>query len=194
MLCKRHNNALSPVDSTAGAFLKGILKTPEFLRSEELRLLSLSGDNFERWMLKTLCTHIIVVGKFGKAWEPPLEWLEILWNMKPFPAGCGLYFNHEVGQSTSDVPKLALRVLTCPGVEGATGGVFELGAFRLALAMVPPNRHQICDSVLVPKYYRPSDFVITYGNREVLLSLGWDTPVVPQRIRISWTPNSSSRN
>jgi hypothetical protein len=190
VLCKRHNNALSPLDSTAGAFFKGILKAPQFLQNNDLRVLILSGDDLERWILKTLCTHILVMGKFGKNWEPPLEWLEILWSVKPFPPGCGLYFNHEVGQSTPDMAKLALRVLTSPGIAGATGAMVELGPYRFGLAMVPPNPHQTSESVLIPKFYRPSDFVISYGNHEVVYSFSWEAPVVPRRIGISWAPNS----
>jgi len=33
-------------------------------------------------------------------------------------------------------------------------------------------------------YYRPSDCVITYENREVVYSFGWEAPVVPRRIGI----------
>jgi hypothetical protein len=161
----------------------------EFLQNHDLRVLILSGDDLERWMLKTLCTHILVTGKFGPNWEPPLEWIEILWSMKPFPPGCGLYFNHQMGQSTPDAAKLAFRVLTSPGIVGSTGAIVELAAHQFALAMVPPNPHQASDSALIPKYYHPSDFVITYGKREVVYSLGWDTPVVPRRIGISWAPN-----
>lgn len=190
VLCKRHNNALSPLDSTAGAFLKGILKTPEFLQNHDLRVLMLSGDDLERWILKTLCTHVLVVRKFGENWEPPLEWLEILWGTKPFPPGCGLYFNHEVGQSAPDTAKLSLRVLTSPGIAGPTGAMIELAAYRFALAMVPPNPHQTPDSVLVPTYYRPSDLVITCGKREVVYLFGWEALVIPRRIGISWAPNS----
>jgi hypothetical protein len=61
VLCKRHNNALSPVDAAMGLFLKAILDTPNFLRNQELRVLMLSGDDLERWILKTLCTHIVAV-------------------------------------------------------------------------------------------------------------------------------------
>ncbi len=190
VLCKRHNNALSPLDTTAGAFFKAILKTPEFLQNHELRVLILSGDDLERWILKTLCTHIVVTRKFGANWEPPLEWLSILWGMKPFPPQCGLYFNHEVGQSMPDTPMVALRVLTSEGMAGATGAVVELGAYRLALAMVPPNPQQTSDSVLIPSYYRPSDFVISCGKSEVVYSLGWDAPVVPRLIGITWAPST----
>jgi len=91
--------------------------------------------------------------------------------------------------SAPDTAKLALRVLTSPGIAGATGAMVELAAFRFGLAMVPPNSQQTADSVLIPKYYRPSDFVITCGNREVVYSFGWEAPVVPRRIGVSWAPN-----
>lgn len=191
VLCKRHNNALSPLDATAGAFFKAILKTPEFLQNHESRVLIVSGDDLERWILKTLCTHVLAVRKFGENWEPPREWLEILWSMKPFPPRCGLYFNHEVGQSAPDMAKIGFRVLTSSGFPGATGAMVELGGYRFALAMVPPNPQQTSDSVLIPDYYRPSDFVITYGKHEVMYSLGWEGPVAPRRIGVSWAPNPS---
>ena len=65
VLCKRHNNALSPVDVAMGRFLKAILNTPDFLRNQDLRVLILSGDDLERWILKTLCTHTVAVRRFG---------------------------------------------------------------------------------------------------------------------------------
>lgn len=48
VLCKRHHNALSAVDTATGRFLKAVLKTPDFLRNEDLRVLMLSGDDLER--------------------------------------------------------------------------------------------------------------------------------------------------
>lgn len=79
VLCKRHNNALSSVDATAGRFLKAILRAPDFLQSHEIRVLMLSGDDVERWILKTLCTHIVAMRKFGDNWEPPSHGSTSLW-------------------------------------------------------------------------------------------------------------------
>lgn len=189
VLCKRHNNALSPVDTAIGRFLKAILNTPDFLQKHDLRVLILSGDDFERWILKTLCTHVVAVRRFGSSWEPPLHWLEILWGMRRFPPGCGLYFNHEVERSSPDAVQLGLRVLTSPGVDGASGGIVQLCGHHFALALVAPTLQQTCDSVLVPKYYRPTDFVISCEKSEVVYSLGWSDPVAPRRIGISWSPN-----
>ena len=189
VLCKRHNNALSPVDAAIGRFLKAILNTPDFLQKHDLRVLILSGDDLERWILKTLCTHIVAVRRFGIAWEPPLNWLEILWGMKSFPQGCGLYFNHEVGRSSPDSVQLGLRLLTSPNIEGASGGIVQLCGHQFALALVAPTLQQTSDSVLVSKYYRPTDFVISCGKSEVVYSLGWAGPVEPRRIGISWSPN-----
>jgi hypothetical protein len=45
VLCKRHNNALSSVDATAGRLLKAILGAPDFLQSHQIRVLMLSGDD-----------------------------------------------------------------------------------------------------------------------------------------------------
>jgi hypothetical protein len=55
----------------------------------------------------------------------PKPWLDILWDMKPFPSGCGLYFNQGVGESSPDAPRLGLRVMTCPGIVGPTGAVYS---------------------------------------------------------------------
>ena len=145
VLCKRHNNACSPVDSAIGRFLKAILNTPDFLRNQDLRVLILSWDDFERWILKTLCTHTVAVRRFGSSWEPPLQWLNILWHREPFPRGCGLYLNHEVGRSSPDAVQLGLRVLTSPGIDGPSGGIVQLCGHQFALAMVAPtpNRRPI---------------------------------------------------
>lgn len=150
----------------------------------------MSGDDLERWILKTLCTHIVAVRKFGDAWEPPLQWLEILWGMKSFPHGCGLYFNHEVGSASPDEVRIGLRVLTSPGVEGASGCIVQLCGYHLALAMVAPTPDQTSDSALVSKYHRPIDFVISNGKSEVVYSLGWAATVASRQISISWSPNS----
>jgi len=189
VLCKRHNNALSPVDLAIGRFLKAILNTPDFLRNQDLRVLILSGDDVERWILKTLCTHTAAVRRFGGTWVPPLQWLDILWGMKPFPRGCGLYFNQEIGKSSPDSVQLGLRPLTSPGIDGPSGGIVQLCGHHFALAMVAPTPQQTSDSVLVPKYYRPTDLVISHGKSEVVYSFGWADPVVPRRIGISWAPN-----
>jgi hypothetical protein len=158
VLCKRHNNALSSVDATAGRFLKAILRAPDFLQSHEIRVLMLSGDDVERWILKTLCTHIVAVRKFGDNWEPPSHGSTSLWDMKPFPSGCGLYFNQGVGESSPDAPRLGLRVMTCPGIVGPTGAIIQLGPHQLALAMIaelPTDaRFGAPDRVLSPHRFR----------------------------------------
>ncbi len=190
VLCKRHNNALSSVDATAGRFLKAILRTPDSLRGHEMRVLMLSGDDLERWMLKTLCTHIVVVRKFGDNWEPPVPWLDILWGMKPFPSGCGLYFNQSIGETSPDAPRLGLRVMTCPGTVGPTGTNIQLGPHRFALAMIAPTAQQAPGSALQTQYYRPTDFVINFGKSEVVYIFGWADSVSPRRIGMSWAPNA----
>jgi hypothetical protein len=182
-LCKRHNNALSPLDTTGARFLNGIRNTPAFLQQHEIRVLILNGDNIERWILKTLCTHQVLQ---DDTWQPPIEWLNILWEMKQFHPNCGLYFNHDVGQTSVDEGWLRFRTLTHKGYTGPVGAIIELGALKFALTMIPPNPVQTPGSLLIPKYYRPSDLIVTYGKSEVLYSFGWEADTRPCRIKIGW--------
>jgi hypothetical protein len=109
--------------------------------------------------------------------------------MKPFPSGCGLYFNQSIGETSPDAPRLGLRVMTCPGIAGSTGTSIQLGAHRFALAMIAPTAQQAPGSALQTQYYRPTDFVINFGNSEVLYCFGWADPVAPRRIGMTWVPS-----
>ena len=61
-LCEAHNNRLSPADSTAPEFatlLNGVARrwlggNGEWGEDEVIRI---SGDDFQRWVLKLLVTH-----------------------------------------------------------------------------------------------------------------------------------------
>lgn len=92
ILCTRHNEALSTLDTLASKFFR-------FLddQSPQDNLLFVNGDEFERWMLKVLCGlaasgSLIFDNQKIKDWEPPSSWLEILFGSAPgLPAG-GLYY------------------------------------------------------------------------------------------------------
>lgn len=93
VLCKRHNNALDPLDTAAGR-LFGILASD--LRRDEY--VYTSGDDLERWALKLICgTYAAsIAARLGEVPARdrliPLPWLESLFTKTPLQAPLGLYF------------------------------------------------------------------------------------------------------
>jgi hypothetical protein len=54
ILCKRHNEAFSQLDSLAGDFVEAILEFSIAASNPENRVVTFYGPDIERWMLKTL--------------------------------------------------------------------------------------------------------------------------------------------
>jgi hypothetical protein len=89
VLCKRHNEALSPLDATAVRFFT---KLDNVIRQTERRsqVFLFDGTDLEHWMLKTLCGTVFSGNADIKRaqvtnWKPDLLWLNILFDGKPFP-------------------------------------------------------------------------------------------------------------
>jgi hypothetical protein len=56
ILCARHNNSLSPLDTVAGTFFSAVRKAGNFTRRRDVQkdlLFLLNGNSFERWGVKT---------------------------------------------------------------------------------------------------------------------------------------------
>src|SRR2546430_119303 len=97
VLCKRHNSALSSLDSVGAAFTRShaelMIHLHEGKRGDYHRLFN--GYDVERWMLKILCAQQheerIPGSDDLKLWRVPRTWLEILFHGAPFAPGAGLY-------------------------------------------------------------------------------------------------------
>jgi hypothetical protein len=97
VLCKRHNEALSPLDTWVRRFLEAIdlwrVHLPSGAPGDFHRLFN--GYDLERWMLKTLCgvsaCSNCPTNELTTKWNPPRAWLKILFEGAPFPFRCGLY-------------------------------------------------------------------------------------------------------
>lgn len=91
MLCRRHNEALSPLDATAHRFFSFILG-----KSSSTELL-LPGYELERWFLKLLCGMMskglgTVAGQRIPAVLPERGLVQTLFEAAPIPKGCGVSF------------------------------------------------------------------------------------------------------
>jgi hypothetical protein len=109
ILCEKHNNALSPVDAAAKDVLTGLSLLRD--RSEDkmpplqfpMRRFTVSGDLFERWLLKTTI-NIAMVGKprpeagiFEAGGVVARRYAEIAYGLAQFDIEEGVYWVVKLG-------------------------------------------------------------------------------------------------
>jgi hypothetical protein len=111
ILCKKHNSGLSELDSAAlNAFnaLREVVKIEQARRGRTARAWTIKrfvvdGPNLERWFLKTLINvafkgqKIIGPGSH-RAGTPSKELVEIVFGLRKFEDGAGLYVAGSAGQ------------------------------------------------------------------------------------------------
>lgn len=88
VLCKKHNSALSRLDSAGTEFCSYLLN----VKKKQAQLV-VNGKEIERWLLKVLCgfgTSGYLSGFNG--WTPKREWLDVLFFDKTLPDEAGLYY------------------------------------------------------------------------------------------------------
>lgn len=162
ILCTTHNSSLSPFDDAAKAMAAAAEDFHLALADPARTVYSvtISGDNFERWLLKTLCGSLYS----GQVWRdlaelkgvcPPIEWLEYLFLGAPFPAGQGVYWQATdiSGLTTDDRSELEFHPLM------SHDGRFILGLhawiFGLRFDLVAANLSSDPLSPYSPDRYRP---------------------------------------
>jgi len=168
VLCERHNNALSPLDTAAICAKRTVGEfDADFCGDSpraEVRLLA--GEDLERWMLKTLCG--LVAAKQLKHYEsqPLQDWVSILYGVTPWPPGWGLYlhavdFQHE----------RHLRIETFRDQDHQINLVhFPVNNLGLCFAM-PKSQNGFKS---VQKLYRPSYIHFRNGTIRKSLILTWE--------------------
>lgn len=148
-LCRKHNNDLSPIDSS-GAYAFDILRQQTTLTIERGKqpdrnyrklTFSISATLLERWLLKTLINisyggeHLIGPDS-GKPGYPSAQLVNIVFGRKRFPPGNGL---HIVSKSGLDI-HFSDRVEMAPLVKDAKyihGGFFKFFGVLMFLDLVP---------------------------------------------------------
>jgi hypothetical protein len=95
-LCKRHNEALSAIDTIGIKFFRNLFGMQNKNEDKDI-----PGYEFERWMLKVLCNISSSGNWFSKGkkipkLKPHPTFLKILFEGFPFPEGWGLYIAKEI--------------------------------------------------------------------------------------------------
>jgi hypothetical protein len=157
-LCRRHNNALGPIDDMAGkvfsAFKEYGTNKPE--------IVLIPGLLFERWALKLL------LGMLGtkkihyndqKVSPDDLDdlWVNVLYGISPMPEGCGLYILYKPGDKMSFSNQMATEFLYME--QEIAGLKINFAGFQFWFSMVPK---EIAFKSNHPNYewimYRPKSF------------------------------------
>lgn len=179
VLCKRHNEGLSGLDSAGIDFFRTLLDINRDFSSGTSnptgKVYLFNGHDVERWMLKTLC-GIVSSGnaesKKGKItnWTPPERWLSILYHDAPFPSGWGLYSIDRIGERRAADNRFSFAPLTNERWN-VYGAVIRMNSRRFILSMKdPPSREA---PLLKDGVYRPAEFVIENKEMMRVVVIGW---------------------
>lgn len=170
MLCRRHNNALSPLDKMAAEFFRYSLDDHidifKYLGNDDRDsfprgFTMISGPYFELWMLKVIWGaieagamevdgHAAYRFRLGVTTE---QLAEILWRGQPWPASWGLYvlLDHDPDQPA--IPR-AIRLRPASMGSEILGGYIQIAGFEFLLSFETPP---------VRRIYRPCG--ITFSRR-----------------------------
>lgn len=179
ILCERHNGLLSEFDSMALHLVQCVDRVHESFNDGIDNEFVIDGDKIERWMLKTLCGFIAsqnMVNQSGERipdWKPPREWLEILFEGRPFPAGSGLYLSR--GNSTvEEITRQILKMVPLWAEDQRTCIGMQLWLFNVEYVMVMSESlrqrtEHFCDHVV----YRPGAIIYHDPNCWKRLNFEW---------------------
>ena len=184
ILCTRHNNELADFDAEALAAFKAfesLYYDASGQRKASEPIYAIDGDRFERWLLKVLCGCLYggmmsAAGSFElKGVEPPLDWLEMLYEHKPLPDNFGLY-SEDPGRDEAvtidhSVVKWGSLVLHNEIDTTVQGLRLFLFGFRFTLLATGPQPRAV--EALAGQSYRPNSFTIDGAKTRV--NFAWDS-------------------
>ena len=144
MLCKTHNERLSPLDAAAGHFFqvlstfryRGLMRASGARKPGGIDMYEVDGAFVERWMLKTLI-NVMFERELGsdQRWHPPELWVRCAFGTTSFPDRCGLYLLPGEGwDSLSEKFAIGILPLTRSDADSTLiGGQFRMGNLQFAL-------------------------------------------------------------
>lgn len=167
VLCERHNNALSSLDSRARQFF-GVA-----LAGSEQEFGVICGTDLERWMLKFMCGLIAsgqALARDGtqiEARAPNARFLNVLFGTEPLGDNLGLHVFAQAGR-TYTTNKLQFCVFAVDG--GIKGCAFTIDHVELLLMLEPLP--QLTDAS-IKVINRPAVIVVEVEGKHREIHLGW---------------------
>ena len=194
ILCKRHNNALSALDTEGGHFFRSLRPIERDLNRRSLSrkpcFYFVSGEAVELWMLKTLAgmyyaraassqgsilaenssfaVNLLVQALQGLTWE----------------RGCGLYIRAITNESAPAENAIGFAPLTNPSDGRVVGCLMRLVGLEFMTILDPAgaNFEQIVRSYV----FRPTNLVFENETRAHVVVLTWGAGTNPFKVTIAW--------
>lgn len=180
MLCKRHNETLSPVDQAGGdawrefrifaESAKRAATMPKKARPVSMRIQAVPGRLFERWLLKTITNVAYLDSTDGlPPWQPGRAWVELVFGLSDWPDRCGLYLETGTYKLRREPDQFfGARLLTYPGTKDPCGGQLILNDMRLVITLTP-----LAEKAGVA--YRPHFLRLKHGHKVFrVLRVDWE--------------------
>ncbi len=194
ILCKRHNEALSPLDLEAGIFFEALadalidLDRKTISRKPIFHLAS--GEALELWLLKVACGHYFGIGakdgvRLDRIYRIDLSRVQRAFFEREWSARCGLYFKGGAGDRVTVANRVAVHGLLDEERKEFTGCRVGLLGLEMDLLFDASNTNPGEWTGLAR---RPTEFVWCRGVRQHSIILTWP-PGTPERsVRIERAP------
>jgi hypothetical protein len=149
ILCKKHNEALSPVDEVGiaafGAFreMRRVANEREKMRPRVWHVIhhSIDGLMLERWFLKTLINLSLngdyPIGGMCSKGSPTENLVKIAFGITPFPGRAGLYSVVHIGGNIYSSDTIEFTPLINKENVFIVGGLFSFRGFKFLLFLLP---------------------------------------------------------
>jgi len=167
ILCEHHNSELSPLDVVGSDFLRLLKASIEGVASDgefKNETVHIDGLKLEAWLLKVLCGTIALSGRS----KVPEEWVNILFQNRPFPKDSGLYFFGAPG-----LVKWNFNLMRMSSVQDKSGKIagakFGIGGIATLLAFGKP----IFEEAGIDYLYRPSSLVFQKESNAKHFEFSW---------------------
>jgi hypothetical protein len=160
ILCKKHNEDLSPVDiAGSSAFktfreMRRLANVRQAMKPQKWKVVryQIDGILLERWFLKTLINIAwggeFPIGKVSLAGKPSEELTRIAFGLSSFGGRAGLYSIVHAGQNVNSTDRIGFAPLLKDKTYIA-GGLFSFRGFRFLLFLMPQGPPTPLDAVLL---------------------------------------------
>lgn len=197
VLCEKHNQALSPADAAALKFATGLKTVAEKWLGgngdwggEEI--IQISGDDFQRWVLKLLITHaaaraVSFNGERLSSPIPPIA-IDLLLNRTSWPKSWGLCVAADTRSTHLKFdPFSSIEVITdwwgfTPFLSSEdtamSGGIVDLAGISFGLSLFDQGDEEF--------RFRDPSYPL-FGSVQRPSSMAWELDGVQKRIEFSWS-------